>query len=115
MNRCKLEGMDSASCDLTHVGKGWYTKKQPDFAGEWSTYNFTWTSGGSYGYAPVTITAGLEKLPAETAPAGGKGADGDKEGAGAGSFSGKARGARTVAVIAAITVTGIVLGGFALI
>jgi hypothetical protein len=68
VNRCKLDGMTSATCDLTHVGKGWYTRKHPGFSGTWSTYNYSWTSGDRFGFAPVTITAGLEKL-AEQRPA----------------------------------------------
>jgi hypothetical protein len=63
VNRCRLEGFTWATCDLTHIGKGWYTHRNPDFNGEWSTYNYTWTTGDRFGFAPVTITAGVEKLP----------------------------------------------------
>lgn len=114
VNRCHLEGQASAECNVTHVGKGWYTKKQPDFVGEWSTYNFTWTSGGRYGFAPVTLTAGLEKLPKETAPPPDVENDGGEEGTGSGSVREMLHGAGAPAAAAAVLV-GFVLGAFAII
>lgn len=75
VNRCRLlNGTRSARCNLTHVGAEWYTGPGP-FAGtasisrtsSWNgtfrTYSYNWTEGDRFGFAPVTITAGVEKLP----------------------------------------------------
>ena len=69
VNRCRLNGTTSATCNLTHVGDGWYTRLDPGWNGTYSTYNYSWTSGDRFGFAPVTLTAGVEKLPAATAKA----------------------------------------------
>lgn len=61
VNQCELNGTSSASCSLTHVGAGWYTHDK-QFSGTFSTYNYTWTSGDRFGFAPVTITAGVQDI-----------------------------------------------------
>jgi hypothetical protein len=69
VNRCRLNGTRSATCNLTHVGAGWYTHSPGGFDGTYRTTNYSWTSGDRFGFAPVTITAGVEKLPPATAAA----------------------------------------------
>jgi hypothetical protein len=65
INRCQLNGTTSATCNLTHVGGGWYTQ-DAGFNGTYSTYNYSWTPGDRFGFAPVTITDGVEKMPPPT-------------------------------------------------
>ena len=65
INRCSLNGTESAVCNLTHVGTAWYTKNTA-WNGTFSTYSYNWTSGDRFGFAPVTITAGAEMLAATT-------------------------------------------------
>jgi len=101
VNRCRLEGLTWATCDLTHLGKGWYTRRNPDFSGDWSTYNYTWTSGDRFGFAPVTITAGVEKLPAGGGAA--EPTEDSQDGAAGGGRGGMLQGAKMLAII---------LGGF---
>ncbi len=68
VNQCRLSGTTSARCNLTHVGPIWYTG-DPNWNGTYSTYNYTWTSGDRYGFAPCTVTQGVNLLgpPAPTA------------------------------------------------
>ncbi|KAK3333989.1 hypothetical protein B0T19DRAFT_440686 [Cercophora scortea] len=74
INECSLNGTVSATCNLTHVGSGWYTADTA-WDGTFSTYRYNWTSGDRGGFAPVTITAGGELLVRQTAvpTAGGSG------------------------------------------
>lgn len=62
VNRCSLNGTHSARCNMTHVGAEWYTAVQA-WNGSYWTYSYNWTSGDRFGFSPVTITAGVEKLP----------------------------------------------------
>ncbi|KAK0646017.1 hypothetical protein B0T16DRAFT_457985 [Cercophora newfieldiana] len=71
VNRCSLNGTVSAVCNLTHVGSAWYTRNKA-WNGTYSTYNYTWTSGDRFGFAPVTITAGAELLAAADPTASGQ-------------------------------------------
>ena len=64
INRCSLNGTNSAQCNLTQVGAVWYTK-DPDWNGTFSTYSYNWTSGDRFGFAPVTITSGVELMGPE--------------------------------------------------
>lgn len=64
INRCSLNGMASARCSMTHVGAAWYARNAA-WNGTFSTYRYNWTSGDRFGFAPVTVTAGI--------PAGGMG------------------------------------------
>ena len=64
INRCSLNGTNSAQCNLTQVGAVWYTK-DPDWNGTFSTYSYNWTSGDRFGFAPVTITAGVQLMGPE--------------------------------------------------
>ncbi|KAK4190095.1 hypothetical protein QBC35DRAFT_378719 [Podospora australis] len=65
VNRCSLNGTVSARCNLTHVGSAWYTNDR-NWNGTFSTYSYNWTSGDRLGFAPVTITKGVELLGEET-------------------------------------------------
>jgi hypothetical protein len=62
VNHCSLNGTANAACNLTHVGSAWYTRHRPEWNGTYSTYSYNWTSGDSFGFAPVTITEGAELL-----------------------------------------------------
>lgn len=64
INRCSLNGTASARCSMTHVGAAWYARNAA-WNGTFSTYRYNWTSGDRFGFAPVTVTAGI--------PAGGMG------------------------------------------
>lgn len=64
VNRCSLNGTASARCAMTHVGAAWYARNAA-WNGTFSTYRYNWTSGDRFGFAPVTVTAGI--------PAGGMG------------------------------------------
>ncbi|CAK7237253.1 hypothetical protein SEUCBS140593_009896 [Sporothrix eucalyptigena] len=66
VNQCRLSGTSSARCNLTHVGPIWYTA-DANWNGTYSTYNYTWTSGDRYGFAPCTVTAGVSLLGPPTA------------------------------------------------
>ncbi|CAK7230121.1 hypothetical protein SCUCBS95973_007463 [Sporothrix curviconia] len=66
VNQCRLSGTTSARCNLTHVGPIWYTA-DANWNGTYSTYNYTWTSGDRYGFAPCTVTAGVSLLGPPTA------------------------------------------------
>lgn len=70
VNRCSLNGTANAACNLTHVGSIWYTG-DPEWNGTFSTYSYNWTSGDRFGFAPVTITEGIELMgpPSTTAAA----------------------------------------------
>lgn len=70
INRCSLNGTESAVCNLTHVGSAWYTRNSA-WNGTFSTYSYNWTSGDRFGFAPVTITAGAELLAESTPTASG--------------------------------------------
>jgi hypothetical protein len=63
INQCSLNGTLFAACNLTHVGRVWYTG-ETSWDGRYSTYSYTWTSGDLFGFAPVTITSGAELLSA---------------------------------------------------
>ncbi|KAG7290566.1 hypothetical protein NEMBOFW57_000569 [Staphylotrichum longicolle] len=51
INRCSLNGTLRAACNLTHVGRVWYTR-DPSWNGTYSTYSYDWTSGDRFGFAP---------------------------------------------------------------
>lgn len=61
VNQCQLSGTTSATCSMTRVGEAWYAGDRR-FNGTWSTYNYTWSTGDPWGYAPVTITSGASLL-----------------------------------------------------
>lgn len=65
-NRCSLNGTTSAACLLTFIGEEWY-KSTPGWDGSLRTLPYNWTVGKPFGFAPVTLTAGVEKLPKATA------------------------------------------------
>ena len=67
VNRCSLNGTAGAACNLTHVGSIWYAS-DPDWNGTFSTYSYNWTSGDRFGFAPVTITAGVDKMGPPSSP-----------------------------------------------
>lgn len=69
VNQCRLNGISSAACNLTHVGAVWYTA-DPGWNGTYSTYSYNWTSGDRFGFAPVTITAGVNLMAPPGATAG---------------------------------------------
>ena len=71
INRCSLNGTVSAQCNLTHVGSAWYTRNTA-WNGTFSTYRYNWTSGDRFGFAPVTITVGAERLVGPDPTASGK-------------------------------------------
>ncbi|KAK0738375.1 hypothetical protein B0T18DRAFT_433193 [Schizothecium vesticola] len=68
INRCSLNGTAAARCSMTHVGAAWYARN-PAWNGTFSTYRYNWTSGDRFGFAPVTVTAGI--------PEGGMGEQGE--------------------------------------
>jgi hypothetical protein len=61
INQCRLNGTVSAACNLTHVGAVWYTGNA-EWNGTYSTYSYNWTSGDRFGFAPVTITLGVDLM-----------------------------------------------------
>jgi len=61
VNQCKLNGTANARCSLTHVGPIWY-RNDPSWNGTFSTYGYNWTSGDRYGFAPCTVTKGVELM-----------------------------------------------------
>jgi len=98
VNRCSLNGTVTAVCNLTHVGSAWYTRNK-SWNGTFSTYNYTWTSGDRFGFAPVTITDGAERLVAADPTASGK-----PNGAARGAGLGGSPGIRVAAFVAAAAV-----------
>jgi hypothetical protein len=68
INRCRLTGTTSAQCNLTHIDAAWYTATR--WNGTHSTFSYNWTTGHRFGFAPVTITLGVDLMgPVSTAPA----------------------------------------------
>jgi len=61
INQCRLNGTSNARCNLTHVGPIWYTN-DPSWNGTFSTFSYNWTSGDRYGFAPCTVTQGVEMM-----------------------------------------------------
>ncbi|KAK4650110.1 hypothetical protein QC762_702224 [Podospora pseudocomata] len=79
VNRCSLGGTTEAVCNLTHVGRAWYTGDR-EWEGEYSTYSYTWTEGDRFGFVGVTVTAGGEMLSEENGGDDGVGTTGKGDG-----------------------------------
>ena len=81
INQCRLNGTGAARCNLTHVGPIWYTN-DANWNGTFRTYSYNWTSGDRYGFAPCTVTSGVELMgpPTLTATTSTNGAAGASRG-----------------------------------
>ncbi|KAJ2906780.1 hypothetical protein MKZ38_010771 [Zalerion maritima] len=64
INRCELKKLTEANCTVSHVGEEWYTTIT-DWDGIYRTQIYSWTEGDRMGFAPVTMTTGLEILGSE--------------------------------------------------
>jgi len=84
------------------VGSAWYTRNTA-WNGTYSTYRYNWTSGDRFGFAPVTITAGAERLVGPDPTASGK-PNGAGGGLRASPEGGSVVGATVVAVAVALGV-----------
>ncbi len=65
VNQCRLNGTASAHCNLTHIGSIWYIS-EPTWNGTFSTYSYNYTTGDRLGFAPCTVTRGVELMGPST-------------------------------------------------